>query len=140
MAVFADQGIGKKYELAHDSSQSQLGGFTGGAQPAVEGLQVRVAAAGGDGCHGERIADKRPFAFDMPLAAHCARIVIHGCGAGERGELCAGQHAEFRQARHKRRGGDRADAFNRGEKLKPVSQAGVFGKKRFDGCPDTFSR
>jgi len=39
MAVFSDEGVGEKHELAHDCGQGELGSFAGFAKPAKEGLE-----------------------------------------------------------------------------------------------------
>ena len=61
------------------------------------------------------------------------RIAIHGRDAGQRCDLAARQRAKLWQARRKRRGNDRADAFDRGKKLQTPLQAGVFYRKRRNG-------
>ena len=72
IAIFADQGIGEQDELSHNGGQSNLGGFSGGAQAAVEGLEIGVATDSGDGRHVKRASHMRAAAFDAALPTHLA--------------------------------------------------------------------
>lgn len=133
MAIFTDERVGKGGKFAHDGGQRELGLLARGAEPAVEGFQVRIAAGGGDRRHVKRGSDMGAPALDTAQAPAVTGIVVEGSDAGESCDFLSGKQSELGQARGERRGHDRPDALDRGEDAVTAFQGGIALKQHLDG-------
>lgn len=99
-------------ELAHEGDEGKFGGFTFGTEALVEGFQDRIVTCSDQRGHVECFSCKEASAGNAGFASVGAAVAVERCNADERGDLSAGEFAEFGHLGNKHVGGGFADAVD----------------------------
>jgi hypothetical protein len=95
--VIPDDGVERGKQLAHDAEEGETCRFAGIAQAAVEASQRWVVPDRDQASHVERCAHLDTATLDTSPATVTSAVSVHGCDAGEGGDLMAIDAAEFGQ-------------------------------------------
>ena len=107
------------------ATRTTLAGLPAWRSVLGEGCEVGVVRAGGERRHVEGVSDARTPTLDGAVTDAFAALASDRCDAGEHGRLLAGAGAELGEVGDQDGGGDRSDAWDRG-------QDGIAaGKRRF---------
>ncbi len=99
MSAVVKHGIENNEELAHAGDERELGVLTVGTQPQIESSDGRIAANSRHRRHIQDAPDLCASTPDTTTAALFSTVAVKWCQTGQRGDLLAIKHSQFRQLR-----------------------------------------
>ena len=119
-------------QFAHDGSEGDFGGFTGGTQPPVKLFELTIGMGGDEGGHVEGTANGCASAADATPSVPLAAFARMRCQSGQGCRLPAVERAQFGQFGEHAQGGDGPDAGNGFEFLHALVQGGSLCAQRLE--------
>src|SRR5215472_4105672 len=113
--------IENREQLPHAGDERHFRGFSGGAEPLIEGPEYRIAPHGNHGAHVEGGPDHSPAAPGGAPAPQGSTIAIQGGSADQGSDLVEGQGSRLRQLGNQRAAQDRSHARHTLQQVVPFS-------------------
>ena len=108
----SEDGVEDGEQFAHGGDEGEFLGSAGGDEALVDGLDLVVVSAGGEGRHVQDVADGDAAAGDHAPATEAAAVAVDWCDADQCGDASAVEGSQFRQLGEQSSGGGGADPGN----------------------------